>query len=66
MADGGCDDVDDIHRVNQRVNGLETLHLHLGFHLSGCRIGRIIKADQIVFFYLFDAVDMDLAQMPCT
>ena len=66
VTDGRRDDVDNVHRINQVVDRLKTLHVHLGFHQSGRLVGGVIEAHQLILFYLFDAVDMDFAQMPCT
>ena len=66
MTDGGCDDINDIHCIYQSINGFKTFHVHFGFHLPGSFISRVKKAYQFIFFYLFDAVEMDFAQMPCT
>ena len=43
MTDGGGDDVDHVHGINQGIDGVEALHIHLGFHLSRRLHGGVVK-----------------------
>ena len=66
MADSGSDDIHHVNGIHQGVYGLKALHAHLSLHLF-CRVSSGIKeTHQLILFDLFDAVDMDLAQMSCT
>ena len=66
MTDGRRDDVDHVDGIDQSIDGAEAADARFGFHLLGGLLSRVIKAHQNVILYLFDAVDMDFAQMPCT
>ena len=66
MTNGGCDDVDNIDSVNQGVDGGEGSDSRFFLHRFRSVNSRVKKANQSIFFNLFEAVEVDLAQMART
>ena len=66
MTNGGRDDVDDVNSVNQGVDGGVGSVSRFLFHRFRSVASRVKKANQSIFFNLFEAVEVDLAQMART
>ena len=63
MTDGRRHDVDDVDGIDQRIDGVETMQLHLRFNLTGGFGSGVEKPHQVKSLNLFDAVDMDFPEM---
>ena len=66
MLHGRSHNVDHLDSLDEGVDGVETMNPQLLLHcLGGGGVG-IVKASQLVAACLFDAFDMDLAEMTGT
>ena len=66
MSDGGRHNVNNIDGIYKSINGREVSNTHVGSDSLRRVLILVIKPDQQIFIYLFDAVHMNFSKMACT